>query len=207
MFFIYLVIFLIIFSCFVYVICFVEVFKETHKSSNDKYTNTSTREFEQYQVKTLIHQLNETVDIVNSTVNADVFFSRYEFALEICDRLEMYSDSGLLSGATPEQQKAELIKKLPNTINLFINNSYNREWAEAQKLKTERGKKNRMIRYFNNLIIDLQRYGRQYITTVNVDSIQELLSYSDFDIADDIYSLDTLKTIAKINTENSKITV
>lgn len=59
-----------------------------------------------------------------------------------------------------------------------------------------------MITYFDNLIFDLQKYGRQYITTVNVDCIQELLNYSAFDIADEIYSLENLKTIAKINNEN-----
>ena len=202
MFLIYLAIFIIVLTCLLYVVCFIGVFIDTRKSSNDIDTNTSSREFEKSQVKTLIHQLNETADIINSTVNADVFFRRYEFALEICDRLEMYSDSGLLSGATPSQQKAELIKKLPNTINLFINNSYNRALTDTQKLKTERGKKNRMITYFDNLIFDLQKYGRQYITTVNVDCIQELLNYSAFDIADEIYSLENLKTIAKINNEN-----
>ena len=37
-----------------------------------------------------INQLNETAKIINTTTNVSTFFSRFNFALQICDELVQY---------------------------------------------------------------------------------------------------------------------
>ena len=132
----------------------------------------SRRDFDIQNAAIRLKQLHETADIINHTTNVDTFFSRFRFALDVCDDLKRFEYTGFLKDATPEQQKYEFMKQLPKVINLLITNCYNKAVSKAQELKTEKGKHNRMVHFFEDLISDLNTHGAEYITQTNIDKIK-----------------------------------
>lgn len=130
--------------------------------------------FDTQAALTRLNQLKETVDIVNTTTNVSTFFSRFEFALKVCDDLKQYEYTGCLKNITPTQQKREFLEQVPRTINALIVRCHDKEIKKAQELKTEKGRHNRIIRFYGNLISDLNEYGAQYITETNISTIKDL---------------------------------
>lgn len=98
----------------------------------------------------ILRQLNESYDMVKSTTNPGVFFGRLCFCFDCALALTKYSDD-IFSGATPKQELERLSSNLEELVNDFIDRSYNAEYEKAMQLKTEKGRQNRMIKYFDTL--------------------------------------------------------
>lgn len=154
-----------------------KVYNKTTIGANQVFNGSSSvsqRTFDSKNAVTRVKQLNETVSIINSTTNVSVFFSRFEFALQICDELKKYEYTGCLKNISSAQQKRELVKQIPAVINSLIVRCYDKELAKAQELKTDKGRHNRMVRFFDNLVSELNQYGSKYITDTNISKIHEL---------------------------------
>lgn len=154
-----------------------KVYNKTTVGINQVFNGSSSvsqHTFDSKNAVIRVNQLKETAGIINSTTNVAIFFSRFDFALQICDELKAYEYTGCLKNISPEQQKYELVKQLPAVINSLIVRCYDKEFAKAQELKTDKGRHNRIVRFFNNLISDLNQYGSQYITSTNISKIHEL---------------------------------
>ena len=154
-----------------------KVYNKTTVGVNQVFSGKSSvsrTTFDSQTALNRINQLNETAKIINTTTNVSTFFSRFNFALQICDELVQYEYTGIIQTITPTQQKREFLEQIPDVINSLIVRSYNKEYAKAQELKTEKGRHNRLIRFFNTLVEELNQYGAKYITETNISKIHEL---------------------------------
>ena len=154
--------------------------KTTTSAFSDKNTTSSNGTLQANYIKTslsaLLNQLNETAKIINSTTNSDTLFGRLDFLFECCDRLYPYEELGMTNSISVDEQKTEFYNKIPDIIDAFIQRCYDREYNNALSLKTEKGRQNRMIRFFNNISEELNHYGKQYITSQNAEKLNSLLN-------------------------------
>lgn len=142
--------------------------------NHNSYVRSGNISFDTQKAITLIKQLRATADIINNTTNVSTFFSRYNFALQICDELSELEYTGCFNTISPLQQKRDLIAQLPEVLNTLITRCYNKELIKSQELKTETGRHNRMVRFFNNIVSELKQYGVEYITETNISKLNEL---------------------------------
>lgn len=154
-----------------------KVYNKTTVGVRQVFDNSSSVDkcsFDTQNALLRVKQLHESAKIINSTTNVSTFFSRFDFALQICDELKEYEYTGCLKTISPSQQKYELMKQLPSVINHLIVRCYEKEFEKAQLLKTDKGKHNRMVRFFNDISSELNQYGAKYITETNVSKLNEL---------------------------------
>lgn len=97
-----------------------------------------------------LRQLTESYDLVQTTLKADVFFGRLSFCFDCVLDLMTYKD-GVFRDSTPEDEFNRLSGKLEELVNDFIVRSYNSEYKKAIQLKTDKGRQNRIEKYFINM--------------------------------------------------------
>lgn len=166
------------------------------KNVFESVNSVSRTDFDKNHALNRIRQLNETVSILHSTINISTFFSRLDFAFEICDDLLNYKHTGVMQRVTPELQKQELVEQLPNYINSLITRCRDNAYNKAKELKTATGKHNRMIKFYTKLISDLNQYGSKYITDSNIDKIKVLSANDKVQDEIDITQLKSVKIVA-----------
>ena len=138
----------------------------TARSTEKRINSTGsvqTGKTQQEVLKLMIPQwqgiLSDCINIVDTTNNPDVFLSRYELMIETLGKLSATETFADFSGSKPSVMLAELTK--PQTrqeqTNNFIQRSYDAALASASKLKTEKGKLNRLRKYFD----EMERYKNQ----------------------------------------------
>ena len=183
-----------------------KVYNKTTVGINQVFSSSSSTvdsiTFDTKNALLRVKQLNETVSIINTTTNVDTFFSRFDFALDICEELKQYEYTGSLKNITPTQQKQELLDQIPNVINSLIIRCHDKEFAKAQELKTDKGKKNRIIRFFDNMSASLNLYGSKYISETNIAKLRELAT-TDGVINDVSINLKPTPIMPKITSENN----
>lgn len=129
--------------------------KSGHNSeSNSKPISNNTNndinyQFQKYDFSSILNQVSESLDIINSTTNPDTFFNRLNFIL---DRLLFINKKSCSIDDINRSLKIynDTINDLENIVNEFIDRSYYHEHEIASKLKTEKERKNRLINYFKN---------------------------------------------------------
>lgn len=130
--------------------------------------------FEKRAADLRLKQFYETIDILNSTSNIETFLGRFSFALTVCDDLYQYVCAGLLKNISPLDKKAELIENLPTSMNACIIRCHEKEIAKVNELKTDTGKRNRLIRFYNNLSKTINLHGSDFVTETNIATINSL---------------------------------
>lgn len=114
----------------------------------------------------------ETVDIVNTTLKADTFFSRYALLLEVlgeCVKLERFGVKFKKFSATRNYNDITAHKQL--TIKFFIDRSYADMMERATALKSEQARENRRQNFFDTL--------RQYERSMPEENIEYLYRLKD----------------------------
>ncbi len=114
----------------------------------------------------------ETVDIVNTTLKADTFFSRYALLLEVlgeCVKLERLGVKFKKFSATRNYNDITAQKQL--TIKFFIDRSYADMMERASALKSEQARENRRQKYFDTL--------RKYECSMTEENIEYLYRLKD----------------------------
>lgn len=100
---------------------------------------------------------------VKNCKKPDSFFSNYDKARQILEALISYRRSYHFSSPTPMNQLQELKNKYDEyTIN-FITNYWNATIKSAEKLKTEKGKSNKIQSFFD----DLDRYSNRFTPQIS----------------------------------------
>lgn len=91
------------------------------------------------EAENAIRILQESSEILQSTTNPDVFFSRLKVFHKAINTLDVLSDQVPLT-VNPEEMQATFEKDKQEMIYSFIVRAYNKVWDEANQLKTEAGK-------------------------------------------------------------------
>lgn len=97
-----------------------------------------------------LKQLTESYDLVNKTTKPDVFFGRLSFCFDCLLDLMTFKDK-VFRDATPEEEYLRLFDNIESLVDDFVTRSHGAEYAKAQQLKTEKGQRSRMEKYFANM--------------------------------------------------------
>ena len=95
--------------------------------------------------------INECAGHVNTTINPEVFFSRYDLMLETVAKLAEVERLVKLSGKRPSVQLKELAAIRDRETITFIDRSYQDARDKAANLKTEKGRLNAIDNYFEKM--------------------------------------------------------
>ena len=173
--------------------------KTTSSLFNDEtHSKTSLSNFSSSDFSNIINQLNETTKIINKTTNINIFFSKYNYLFECCDKLYPYEALGITTNITVNEQKMEFYNKIPDAIDSLIDRYYEKAFSSAMELKTEKGRNNRILKSIEQLINQLKLYGKDYITKQNAKKIETLLIDANLPKSSSGYTL---------NVENDKPTL
>lgn len=102
------------------------------------------------EAENAIRILQESSEILQSTTNPDVFFSRLKVFHKVINTLDVLSDQVPLT-VNPEEMQAAFEKDKQEMIYSFIVRAYNKVWDEANQLKTEAGKKRKFQKFFDDI--------------------------------------------------------
>lgn len=111
----------------------------------------TTRKEAEFVAPQWLRIAQESANICNNTVNPDVFFSRYDLMELTLRRLAAIEHFLSFSDNLPSSVLEDVQAQRSAAIRDMIERSYQREQSEAQKLKTETGRENRMRRYFETM--------------------------------------------------------
>ena len=95
--------------------------------------------------------INECTNLINTTVNPDVFFKRYAILRETVAHLSKFSPYIKFKGTQPNQMMLEINRKEQLAISDFLHRYYNSVMEKANSLKTDKGKKNQYKKFYDSL--------------------------------------------------------
>ena len=95
---------------------------------------------------------------IKDAVKPDVFFDNYQKTLYILQELNKYTGKYRFRAPTPLQQINELCSEYTANTNNFIQRYWQATFASAQKLKTEKGRNNRIQQFFDTLLVQYRKY-------------------------------------------------
>jgi hypothetical protein len=120
------------------------------------------------QSQQLLKIVHDCAELVNTTVNPEVFFMRYNLMLENLEKLAGLECTGIFdnSPALPSAEFLRIEKLFTAATNDFLDRSFEKTKERADTLKTENGKKNAIKRYFDDM--------EKYIIRMDGESVEHL---------------------------------
>lgn len=151
----------------------------THEQAADETlnedNNMDSSNHSRYNICVMAHQwlriAEDSEYLVNTTVNPDVFFSRYDLLIKQYTKLSQVENYINLSVKMPSVYLADLETLRDYNTSLFIKRWYSRLKEDVETLKTEKGKKNRLIKNFTKL--STYKY---YLSESNIELLKKLSS-------------------------------
>lgn len=110
----------------------------------------STQDME--YVRTRMKQLQESVNLVNTTTKPDVFFKRLNFALDILLDLQSFEKYKIFKASTPTSDYNRIIANMESTVDDFIDRALQAHNEKIASLKTEKAKESNREKFATSLI-------------------------------------------------------
>lgn len=114
----------------------------------------------------LLKVVKDCAEIVNTTVNPEVFFERYNLMLTHLESLAGLECTGIFDNSPelPSEAFLRIEAQYDAATNDFLDRSFEKAKGHANTLKTDAGKKNAIKRYFDNM--------EKYIVHMNGESLE-----------------------------------
>lgn len=111
------------------------------------------RKHAKFQSQQHMKVVQDCVTLVNTTVNPEVFFMRYNLMLEHLEILAGLECTGIFDNSPelPSVAFQRIEERFDTETNTFLKRSFDKAKAHADTLKTDNGKKNAIKRYFDNM--------------------------------------------------------
>ncbi|WP_368234761.1 DUF4236 domain-containing protein [Anaerotruncus rubiinfantis] len=116
----------------------------THLCLNDSRLQHLSQNLSTY-IRTMVKQTDDCINLIKSTNNPDVFFSRLNFLLDLFLALSAYDEYFI--GSNPTSEYYKMMNNLENTVNEFIDRSFSKKLDDISVLKTAKAKRNNLIKY------------------------------------------------------------
>lgn len=113
------------------------------------------QELSDQQASNDLRIIQDCIKIIEETVNTETFFTRLELLKERSRHLKTLEPYVKFSGASPTAALNEVLNDEQPAIYALISRCYNSAFDKAEKLKTEKGKKNQYQKIYESL--DLYR--------------------------------------------------
>lgn len=129
-----------------------ETFAEREKREKQKIAD-DMRVLAKEQADNHLKIVRDCVELVNTTVNPDVFFKRYYLLLEHLEELVKLECTGIFANSKelPSVAFERVDIQFDSATNDFLDRSFESAKNHADTLKTENGKRNAINRYFENM--------------------------------------------------------
>lgn len=105
------------------------------------------------QASQLLKIVNDCAELVNTTVNPEVFFQRYSLMLEHLEALAGLECTGIFANSAelPSEAFLRIEAQFGAATNDFLDRSFEATKKHADSLKTDKGKIAAIKRYFDNM--------------------------------------------------------
>lgn len=104
------------------------------------------------QVRNTMNQLQESVNLLNTTTKPDVFFKRLNFTLDLLLLLHTFEKYNIFKGSSPINDYRRIIANMEVTVNDFIDRAIEANNQKLASLKTEAAKKRNYEKFVDSLI-------------------------------------------------------
>lgn len=95
--------------------------------------------------------MNDCEKLVMTTVKPDVFFSRINLLVEKGERLQQFEKYMSFSGASLTAALNEIKQNYQEAVKQFLVRYFSDTFDKAEAMKTEKGKNNKYIKYYESL--------------------------------------------------------
>lgn len=104
-------------------------------------------------VKQRLSQVNDSVNLINTTVNPKVFFERYDFLFALLLSLVPHENKrGISFDPKPSDMLKDLVHNRDKNITEFIGRAFVPVNQKCRALKTDRGRENAMKRFREGIL-------------------------------------------------------
>ncbi|MEG1823091.1 MAG: hypothetical protein RR233_09315, partial [Clostridiales bacterium] len=95
-----------------------------------------------------LKQLQEAIDLTNSTNKADIFFGRLNYSLDICLYMQEFEKYGIYQSPTPSETYKEIIANIETNVDNFLKRSLAKELESLSNVKSENARVKKLVKYF-----------------------------------------------------------
>lgn len=124
------------------------------------------------QAQNDIRIINDSLAIISKTTKPDVFFSRLDVMQRQSGHLMLMEPYVEFSGASPAAAYHEFVTKKSEAIMIFLRRYYEAVNEKAEGMKTEKGKANQYIKFYDSL----QAYYPQ-MSKENIEYIERCIQH------------------------------
>lgn len=134
----------------------IKITSTSHNGFNFSYTadEYSSIRYDRYNEGTIQNYfriLRDCENLINTTKNPDVFFSRYLTALAILNDLILVEKKLSFKGNKPSKVKKHLQEKEVFTVNDFLDRYYEDILCKINNCKTIKAKQNKVLSFSNKI--------------------------------------------------------
>ena len=110
----------------------------------------SIAEIDRMNAKIFMDEFKDSLDIMQKTASPDTFFSRYDFAMGRLDDMIELQAKGIKYTSDIPALKAQALdeENTADTVNVLIDNAYQKQLQKLSTLKTERGRASSNQRWY-----------------------------------------------------------
>lgn len=118
----------------------------------DEYTivTVHNKKEAEFYVAGMLKIANDCANLVNTTKNTDVFFTRYNLLIDKLKNMAKLEHFKCFNDTLPSKNLANILDKKDLTINDFIDRFYNDTLEQINKLKTEKAKEKGFEKFIMN---------------------------------------------------------
>ncbi len=117
----------------------------------EEYSAIRQGKYNMATIQNYFRILKDCQDLINSTKNPDVFFSRYLIALAILNDLILIEKKLSFRGNKPSKVKKQLREKEVLTVNDFLDRYYEDTLSKINNYKTIKAKQNKVFSFSNKI--------------------------------------------------------
>lgn len=126
---------------------------QDHTSLSTNYKSLeecALEEIDKTNAKIFMDEFHDSLDIMKKTSEPSTFFSRYDLLMERLDNMIELQQKGIkFTGDLSELKNLSLDQEnIADTVNVLIDNAYNKQLKKLSTLKTERGRENSNNRWY-----------------------------------------------------------
>lgn len=128
-----------------------DTFNSPAMESVDRVTpEKAIAEIDRMNAKIFMDEFQDSLSIMQKTANPEIFFSRYDLAMERLDNMVELQQKGIKFTSDLSSLKAQALSQetTADTVNALIDNAYTKQLQKLSTLKTERGRTNSNQRWY-----------------------------------------------------------
>lgn len=128
-----------------------DTFNSPAMESVDRATpEEAIAEIDRMNAKIFMDEFQDSLSIMQKTANPEIFFSRYDLAMERLDNMVELQQKGIKFTSDLSSLKAQALSQetTADTVNALIDNAYIKQLQKLSTLKTERGRTNSNQRWY-----------------------------------------------------------